>query len=222
MLVNPSGQWQVVSNPCVDNVLQALNFPHPSDATKFLQCGLYGRMYIVQCPTGEVYNQATSSCFTPQESEPQPIYIASLGIYSPCTAQNLQTGRIFFSVYNSNKQFIICDPDSNARVISCPGLLIWDQNKQSCVFMLEGGVVYSGNVAAVTGLLNGANPCTAQAISVKALFFSHPDPTKFIQCDLQGNAYVQRCPPSLVWNQYFETCVSQLASFTLNEETKYS
>ncbi|WAR24965.1 hypothetical protein MAR_010669 [Mya arenaria] len=58
----PSGL--VATNPCVNNALQALNFPHPSDASKFLQCGLYERMYVVQCPTGELYDQATSSCIT--------------------------------------------------------------------------------------------------------------------------------------------------------------
>ncbi|WAR24945.1 hypothetical protein MAR_010649 [Mya arenaria] len=224
------GQWQVATNPCVNNALQALNFPHPTDAAKFLQCGLYERMYVVQCPAGELYDQATSSCVTPKAIVAQPTYIASLGIPSPCTAQSLQAGRIFFSVANSNKQFIQCDAAGNARVITCPDRLIWDQNKQSCVYTLQGGVANHGNLGAVTaqnarvfaGFLNGANPCTAQAISAQALFFSHPDPTKFIQCDLQGNAFVQRCPSGLVWNQYLETCASQLASFTLSGQTNLS
>ncbi|WAR24949.1 hypothetical protein MAR_010653 [Mya arenaria] len=192
--MNHTGQWQVATNPCVNNALQALNFPHPSDASKFLQCGLYERMYVVQCPTGELYDQATSSCISPKAIVAQPTYIASLGIPSPCTAQSLQAGRIFFSVANSNKQFIQCDAAGIARVITCPDQLIWDQNRQSCVYTLQGGVANPGYLLAVTGFLNGANPCTAQAISAQALFFSHPDPTKFIQCDLQGNAFVQRCP----------------------------
>ncbi|XP_052780516.1 uncharacterized protein LOC128217414 [Mya arenaria] len=217
-----SCQWQVETNPCVNNALQALNFPHPSDASKFLQCGLYERMYVVQCPNGELYDQATSSCITPKAIVAQPTYIASLGIPSPCTAQSLQAGRIFFSVANSNKQFIQCDAAGNARVITCPDQLIWDQNRQSCVYTLQGGVANPGYLAAVTGFLNGANPCTAQAISAQALFFSHPDPTKFIQCDLQGNAFVQRCPSGLVWNQYLETCASQLASITLTGQTNFS
>ncbi|WAR24952.1 hypothetical protein MAR_010656 [Mya arenaria] len=183
------GQWQVATNPCVNNALQALNFPHPSDASKFLQCGLYERMYVVQCPTGELYDQATSSCISPKAIVAQPTYIASLGIPSPCTAQSLQAGRIFFSVANSNKQFIQCDAAGIARVITCPDQLIWDQNRQSCVYTLQGGVANPGYLLAVTeqndcvfaGFLNGANPCTAQAISAQALFFSHPDPTKFIQ-----------------------------------------
>ncbi|WAR24937.1 hypothetical protein MAR_010641 [Mya arenaria] len=199
------GQWQVVTNPCVNNVLNALNFPQPSDAAKFIQCGLYGRMIIVQCPGGEVYDQATSSCINLKAVVSEPMDISSLGIYFHCTAQNLQMGRLCFNVYTSEKQFIQCTAAGNGHVITCPDQLIWDQNRQSCVFALQEGVVISGNLA----------------ISAQALFFSHPDPTKFIQCDLQGNAFVQRCPSRLVWNQYFKTCVSQLATFTLTGETNY-
>ncbi|WAR24946.1 hypothetical protein MAR_010650 [Mya arenaria] len=46
----------------------------------------------------------------------QPTYITSLGIPSPCTAHSLQTGRILFSVANSNKQYIQCDAAGNAHV----------------------------------------------------------------------------------------------------------
>jgi len=58
------GQWQVASNPCLNNPYGALNFPHPSDNAKFLQCGLNARLYIVQCPADELYDQATATCIT--------------------------------------------------------------------------------------------------------------------------------------------------------------
>ncbi|XP_052780497.1 uncharacterized protein LOC128217399 [Mya arenaria] len=223
-LTRTSCQWQVATNPCVNNALQALNFPHPSDASKFLQCGtVRTNVLLSSVPLESSIDQATSSCISPKAIVAQPTYIASLGIPSPCTAQNLQAGRIFFSVANSNKQFIQCDAAGIARVITCPDQLIWDQNRQSCVYTLQGGVANpEQNDCVFAGFLNGANPCTAQAISAQALFFSHPDPTKFIQCDLQGNAFVQRCPSGLVWNQYLETCASQLASFTLTGQTNLS
>jgi len=53
------------------------------------------------------------------------------------------------------------------------------------------------------------NPCTLQAITNNNLFFPHPDPTKFIQCDLVGDVYVMQCPAGLVWNQRTENCASQ-------------
>ncbi|XP_033745460.1 uncharacterized protein LOC117330973 [Pecten maximus] len=55
--------FQNVPNPCTSNS-NRVYFPHPLDNTKFLQCDRFGRMYIVQCPAGELYNQATTSCIT--------------------------------------------------------------------------------------------------------------------------------------------------------------
>ncbi|CAC5393677.1 unnamed protein product [Mytilus coruscus] len=51
-----------------------------------------------------------------------------------------------------------------------------------------------------------ANPCRGSSTSRQ--FFSHPDATKFIQCDIAGNAFVLTCPSGLVWNQFSTTCVS--------------
>ncbi|XP_052285741.1 uncharacterized protein LOC127881676 [Dreissena polymorpha] len=206
-------QWQVNNNPCVNNQLQQLNFPHPTDSGKFIQCGMYERMFIVQCPAGEVYEQATATCVQPQIiNNPQVVNLVS-GSVSVCSVQNLQSGRIFFAVPGDSRQFIQCDQNGQARYLSCPGQLTWDQSRQSCVVYANGGAV--ANPASISGYLTGNSPCTAQAIAANTLFFSHPDPTKFIQCDLNGNAFVQRCPSGLVWNQYLETCASQLATFTL-------
>ncbi|WAR24948.1 hypothetical protein MAR_010652 [Mya arenaria] len=49
--MNLTGQWQVAANPCVKNALHALNFPHPSDAAKFLQCGQYERIVPLESST---------------------------------------------------------------------------------------------------------------------------------------------------------------------------
>lgn len=53
-----------------------------------------------------------------------------------------------------------------------------------------------------------SNPCTAQAANSGNLFFPHPDPTRFIQCDLVGDAYVMQCPAALVWSQSTSNCQS--------------
>jgi hypothetical protein len=52
------------------------------------------------------------------------------------------------------------------------------------------------------------NPCTPQQLAGNHYYFAHPDPTKFIQCDNAGQAFVVSCPSGLVWNQYYETCGS--------------
>jgi len=57
-------------------------------------------------------------------------------------------------------------------------------------------------------IFSGSNPCRGQAVAAAGLFFSHPNPNKFIQCDIAGDAYVLTCPSGLVWNEYSKTCVS--------------
>ncbi|XP_045166815.1 uncharacterized protein LOC123530158 [Mercenaria mercenaria] len=215
-------QWQVQNNPCANNPLNKLNFPHPSDNSKFIQCGTFSRLFIIQCPTGEVYDQATTTCVKPTTIVSQPLVnsLSGYGVSNPCTAINIQSGRIFFSLPSDHTRFIQCDQNGNAIVLTCPSQMTWDQNRQSCIFPTNSGVVLQPGTlgtgaSTLTGYLSTKNPCTAQAISANALFFSHPDPTKFIQCDLQGNAFAQQCPSGLVWNQYLETCASQLATLTL-------
>uniref|UniRef100_A0AAQ4PGS7 chitinase n=1 Tax=Gasterosteus aculeatus aculeatus TaxID=481459 RepID=A0AAQ4PGS7_GASAC len=37
-------------------------------------------------------------------------------------------------------------------------------------------------------------------------FFPHPDPTRFIQCGIQGRFYIQSCPAGLTFNSAFSVC----------------
>jgi hypothetical protein len=54
-----------------------------------------------------------------------------------------------------------------------------------------------------------SNPCTQTAIQAGLLFFPYPsDSTKYIQCDLWGQAFVNSCPSRLQWNAALQTCYS--------------
>ncbi|KAL4232534.1 hypothetical protein ACF0H5_007226 [Mactra antiquata] len=216
--------WQPNSNPCLNNVLSRLNFPHPSDPTKFLQCGTFSRLFVVQCPANEVYDQATTSCVKKQSvvvSQPLVNPVAQYGMANPCSAKNILVGRLFFSVPSNQAKFIQCDANGNAFVLTCPNNTLWSQNIQSCVCVTKNGIVVGGTsilgtgAGSLTGFLATSNPCTPIALQANQLYFSHPDPSKFIQCDLQGNAFVQNCPAGLVWNQYSESCASQLGAYNL-------
>ena len=61
-----SDNFNNVANPCKSNPTNRVYYPHPRDATKFLQCDLFGRMFVIQCPVTEIYNQATTTC-VPQQ-----------------------------------------------------------------------------------------------------------------------------------------------------------
>ena len=107
----PSDPFQNVPNPCSNNPTNRIYFPHPTDNTKFLQCDLYGRMYIIQCPPNERYNPATTAC----SSNAQPMTTARPTVpaiivtqppatrpsqgngRNPCTGENISKGAIYFA-----------------------------------------------------------------------------------------------------------------------------
>ncbi|KAL3851707.1 hypothetical protein ACJMK2_015434 [Sinanodonta woodiana] len=219
--VNCVDAWNLNTNPCTNNPLNKVYFAISGDNSKFIQCGTFGRMFVIQCPAGEVFNQGTSNCVR-QQFVSQPAVTPGQGINNPCTS--VASGTLFYQYNGDNTKFIECDLQGNANLLTCPSRLVWDQNRLSCVYsaqlagggqvVLPGTVVLPGSGSVLlqpgfTGLGTGAtvgNPCSAQAISSSQMFFSHPDSTKFIQCDIDGSAFVLTCPSGLVWNQYLETC----------------
>ncbi|KAH3881696.1 uncharacterized protein LOC127881248 isoform X2 [Dreissena polymorpha] len=217
-----------VPNPCTNNPSSQVYFPHPSDSSKFIQCDRYGRMYIIQCPENLQYSVLTSTC---RGTNPEPGTIVTnapvtpgqTGIVggNPCTAAALSAGHYYFAVAGNPRQFIECDMLGNPAVLPCPGGLVWDQGRLSCVYNFNvggtgvtvgtGGSGGTGSVTVAPGSGTSgtlSNPCTAATIAANKLFFPHPDPSKFIQCDLWGDLFVNNCPAGLIWNQYSETCAS--------------
>ncbi|XP_045166832.1 probable endochitinase [Mercenaria mercenaria] len=215
-----------VANVCLQTAGRVY-FPHPTDNNKFLQCSDGGRMFIIKCPKGEIYNKATTACSKVQVTNP-----AVTNPTNPCTAQNIASGNVFFPYANDKTKFIECNSQGQPTVLSCPTRLVYDASRQSCV--LPAGTIVNagttkaptnggGGTATNTGVVIGTgtmtNPCTPQAVQSNNLFFPHPDPTKFIHCDLVGNAYVMQCPAALVWSQLTSNCQSPYTAATLNGGT---
>ncbi|XP_069140831.1 uncharacterized protein [Argopecten irradians] len=198
-----------ITNPCTGTDTLGY-FSHPSDNTKFLQC-VQGQMFLVQCPTGEVYNPDSRTCLPPvAKTTPLPSVTISPGIQvtNPCSPQNLATGSIYYPVQGNIHKFIECSPDGSANLLDCPAQLQWDQTKKSCVYDHTQTQTVTQAPNTLTGSGVDKNPCVGQTVTNTGLFFSHPDPTKFIQCDVAANAFVLSCPSGLVWNEFSTTCVS--------------
>lgn len=233
--------FQNVPNVCTIKNGQAF-FPHPSDPTKFLQCDVYDRMYIIQCPLGEVFQSSTTSCQPAQQQTtlypitfaPIPTTTQTPGFTfttrplatlppatqqpavgsNPCSAQAIARGQLYFPFPGDVTKFYECDSQGNPTVAVCPAFLQWDQTILSCVYPSNVSVTITGSGQAPNQLPAGqaSNPCTAKAIADGHLFFGHPDNTKYIQCDQSGKAYINSCPSGLVWNAFLQTCYSPLAS----------
>ncbi|XP_052677094.1 uncharacterized protein LOC128158344 [Crassostrea angulata] len=202
-------------NPCSTSKTNTqVFFPHPNDNTKFIQCNAVGEMYIIQCPHGKLYNKATVSCVS-QNYIPGGQGSGQIGgsvslTSNPCTPENLAKGIIYFAVTGEKNKFIECDLNGNANVLTCPSLLAWDESRLSCVYSFQAGQpTPTPNTASLGGSGVTTNPCKNSVVTTgNTQFHSHPDPAKFIQCDIAGNAYVLACPSGLVWNEFSTTCVS--------------
>lgn len=231
-----------VPNLCMNNMKGQVFFQHPTDPTKFLQCDINNRMYIVQCPQNEVFNVGLSACqpasvstmvpptrvppltttiipttirnFTPPQMAQQTPGLPQhpTPTMNPCTPGNLALGKLYFPFPGDKSRFYECDLKGVPTIRVCPPLLQWDQNILSCMYQANTSQPTGGNTSGqpkptpqITAG-NPTNPCTPQAISAGRFFFPHPDPTKYIQCDMWGDAFVNSCPPKLNWNAYLETC----------------
>jgi len=184
-------------NPCTSGQGRTY-YPVQGDPTKFVQCDILQGAYVVQCPQGLLYNQATNSC-----QQPQAAVATTPAPSNPCTVQNINSGSIFFAYAPDNTKFQQCTAVGQVSIVQCPKNLVWDQNRVSCVLQRTNTGVPAATQSPTTTL---NNPCTPQQIAANNLYFAHPDPSKFIQCDLVGNAYEMLCPSGLIWNQYFEVC----------------
>merc|ERR1719334_2108510 len=101
-----------VANPCLNNPTKQIYFPHPTDSTKFLQCDSFNRMYIIQCPQGEVYVAASTSCRAPQVATtpaPQVVVTAASGAASLCRSSSQAAGQIYFAIPNDPTHYLECD-----------------------------------------------------------------------------------------------------------------
>nr|KAG5698937.1 hypothetical protein BaRGS_024858 [Batillaria attramentaria] len=99
------------------------------------------------------------------------------------------------------------------RVMKCPSRLAWDPYRVACVYMYPAtGHIVSNPSITPSWAWQFTNPCTPRQLAGNHHYFAHPDPTRFIQCDNAGQAFVVSCPSGLVWNQYSETCLSKFSN----------
>ncbi|XP_067667602.1 uncharacterized protein [Haliotis asinina] len=123
---------------------------------------------------------------------------------NPCPQENIHGHALSFTHPFDKTRFIQCDLSGKMYITQCPPGEAYDVISHGCgsaiaATELPGRHILSGNIS---------NPCTAHDIRTGLLYFTHPKPDRFIQCDTWGNPWVQLCPSSFVWDQTQLTCVS--------------
>ncbi|VDI12363.1 uncharacterized protein LOC143074406 [Mytilus galloprovincialis] len=219
--------WSNIPNPCLSNPNNTIYFPHPGDIRKFIQCDMLGRMYIIQCPSGEKYDfkascKAENGARPPIVTRMQAINTDAIThttpptnintrIQNPCTNANMAKGLMYFPHPEDPHKFIQCEQSGNALVDSCNGSLVWNQQRLACVYNIQPGVGQSTTTTPFTiGTTSSnslqTNPCHLNAVTADQLFHPHPNPHKFYQCDVWGDVYESDCPTGLIWNDAVKTC----------------
>ncbi|KAK3731582.1 hypothetical protein RRG08_007661 [Elysia crispata] len=201
-----SNAFTLTVDPCASGTKTF--YAVPGDQSKFVQCDSLRQAYVIQCPVGQVYNPTTTTCqqgsVNPAPGNPVVVVATTAAApVNPCTAQAVSTGQVFFAFPGDNTKFYQCTGVGQVQTLQCPSNLIWDQARRSCVLAQGTTGIGTGSGQTSTSL---SNPCTTQQASVLNQFFPHPDVTKFIQCDLLGNANVMFCPAGLQWDQSKLTC----------------
>ena len=102
--------------------------------------------YLLCCDDGEnafvMLALCSIKCFvTTQQVAPQITSLESIGQANPCTVQAMNAGQMYFPVETNSHQFIQCDAAGIARVLTCPGNLVWDQSRTTCMYPPQNGVV---------------------------------------------------------------------------------
>lgn len=99
-----SENWWDFNNPCTQSAVEQGNvvFPHPYNANMYLTCDLTGRVYIVVCPQGTLFEQDSLQCGSGGPSTGNRTEQVEI---NPCTAEQLFQGNFFFPYLGDHHKY---------------------------------------------------------------------------------------------------------------------
>ncbi|KAK7487972.1 hypothetical protein BaRGS_00020717 [Batillaria attramentaria] len=130
------------------------------------------------------------------------------GYPNPCTPQHIQHQHLYWAYPPDRNKFIQCDGTGHAYLQACAEHQRWNQREQTCVEHhnnpQSGTTINPGSTTPAP-----ANPCTPEAEAAGNQFFPVPcDHTRFIQCGVAGNHWVQDCPRHMFFDPSINICVT--------------
>ena len=215
-------------NPCVNNPNNQILFANPKDRSHFIVCDVFGRMYIMPCRNGQLFNLKDKKCEPTLANPSIGPGVIKPDSSNPCKMNLMAVLPNYYAFQGDNNKFIECDLLGNAIVLTCPAGLDWSESQVTCVFplglsvgtgtgtgMSGTGTGTSGTgtgTGTTTGTGTSTNPCSPQAIATGVLFYEHPNKNQFYQCDLWGDVFVGTCPTRLRWNNNLKTCAGRFGN----------
>ena len=118
---------------------------------------------------------------------------------NPCTPEAIANGEHFFSDPCADPQtYVQCSQFGVAEALNCGFNKLWNQNTHACVYKYVHSVLLGIDVG------NISNPCLYN--HEEHAYFPFPQqPSKYIFCDANGNAFESSCR-SGTWNQQTKSC----------------
>ncbi|GAB1597859.1 uncharacterized protein LOC115215561 [Argonauta hians] len=206
-----------IKNPCTREKIAAnvMFFAHP-DAKYYVQCTTHGTYYVKSCDNGTLWSQANQTCIHSytHHSIIQREHGGMNTGKSLCTAEALEAGTGYFA-HSDPRKFIQCTVPGSYVLRDCSPGTVWDQEKMDCVFGASIHYELSSGIPETThnkeekeektwDETHEENPCTRDLFKAR---FSHPDPTKYIQCSDWYNFITMKCTPGKVWSQQLYNCI---------------
>ncbi|XP_014770711.1 uncharacterized protein LOC106869473 [Octopus bimaculoides] len=225
-----------VKNPCTTENIEAgrFYFAHP-DPRKYIQCTEWGTFFVMLCAPGTIWSQSVTVCVrensnpltndnaeTTKDSETSTS--CTILKNNPCTKENTDLGKFYFA-HPDPQKFIQCTEWGSYYEMPCPLGTVWSQIAYTCIrksgnkINEDSTTVTSQGTQTILPTVLNNNPCTKENIGVGKFYFSHPDPTKFIQCTEWGSYYEMPCAPGTVWSPIAYTCIHNFVKCNSRKET---
>uniref|UniRef100_A0A0L8GW19 Chitin-binding type-2 domain-containing protein n=3 Tax=Octopus bimaculoides TaxID=37653 RepID=A0A0L8GW19_OCTBM len=213
--------------------VHAKTLPHP-DPRMYIQCLKSSDYYVKRCPHGTFWVQKKLTCVhreddtettqkdknvVPKKTRPAMKMPALKSFANPCTKETFDNGRLYFP-HSDPTKYIQCVDIGSYIVKDCIPGNSWLQNETMCLNTSEHlrqkyrSLIFKTTLHDNSGKTT-LNPlvnifkhlCTKAAIAAKRLYYSHPDPKKYVKCTGVGLYIIRRCDSGKFWSKKGDTCI---------------
>ena len=132
---------------------------------------------------------------------------------SPCAGQTSpQTSGtpVTLPFPGDTSKYIICYDSNRFEMKSCPSGQRWAAQSHQCLASDPSVATVPPAESDGRNQIRSEICTTSQPGSPSSFYHPYPqDPSRFIQCDQLGNAYLRSCGPSKIWRDELKTCITE-------------